>query len=733
MLAVQGMAQDLSLKYDKQFVIDGITTKPPVVVYLGLIKGVGPVYADPTNGRVIRDRYSPPNNAAYRDNIHSITQAEYLTESYSLAFGGHRQPFCRSAALAAGLITPMSAEAKALVRLLVLPLGLNPEALKYETALPNLDDLEKALGLMVPHLMHDPSYRPNMIPIQHELSGVAGTFSVPAAQAYTGPFTPAAQAVAAPDTVPSSQHCIADHSSASGMGNFAFQHGLDPQLLNTALESLNHTPPCIVDDSESEAETGPAQQQPRPIDNEAHADHDDNDNSVTYATTELLNNHIGVDLISFMPGLDQVIFRTQRDPGRLPVRLAIGNSAENGYHVVFVPTLNRKVAPTMSIVKTLPRKGGTNTRLKAEDVSRERFNQLLEKPRKYFVEPFASAHNHVEFTAAAKYCFILAEEAKLLGVKERMFPINASFENNLKRLCQRLRAEAFSNPSAIRSERDTGESSSGPSGVHHPRSVHNAGSRREPGSTTGNAPPSIPADMGDSSLDEGALIAPTQRGKRKANRTPLVAKANRPQTVPPPAKRRKQQATRQSEPPSDSEDDIPRTRSQRIRSDRQLTIMKHAARLEQATPNREDLLKQKAHLVERIEKTDTTLRNCKQELDELMDQSIAMQEVISKREQVLIQSIERIWEYEEEIKQIDWRLNELETGASDNEDAAGQGGRAGTAQSVVPTTGKGKGKGQGKSKSKSKSKGKGKAHVAAEEDTVSQRRDEEREKTPDWM
>jgi hypothetical protein len=31
MLVVQGMAQDLSLKYDKQFVIGGIITKPPVV------------------------------------------------------------------------------------------------------------------------------------------------------------------------------------------------------------------------------------------------------------------------------------------------------------------------------------------------------------------------------------------------------------------------------------------------------------------------------------------------------------------------------------------------------------------------------------------------------------------------------------------------------------------------------------------------------------------------------
>jgi hypothetical protein len=67
-------------------------------------------------------------------------------------------------------------------------------------------------------------------------------------------------------------------------------------------------------------------------------------------------------------------------------------------------------------------------------------HELIEEAARYFNLPFSRICNKEEFRATAKYYFILAAEAQLLGFTDMMFPLNDLFEINIRRVCKRFRS-----------------------------------------------------------------------------------------------------------------------------------------------------------------------------------------------------------------------------------------------------------------------------------------------------
>ncbi|KAH7074345.1 hypothetical protein BKA63DRAFT_490903 [Paraphoma chrysanthemicola] len=521
MVAVQNMAHDLLVKYDKRFLIDGTEYRSHVVVYLGLSRGIGPIYADPTHGRIIHDRYSRPNTGPKRENIHAISQAGFLTEPYTITLSGHRQPFCRSPEIMAGLITPMSPEALALIRLLILPVGLVVAALEKETELPDFDNLAKALRLVSPLLLHDPKYAPNMIPlhIQHT-DGTEGTGQtiIPSSKEFAqGAFPPTATYTEAD---------MVTQNISGSLEKLNVQRSTQHELVGPPGSTEESSPhgTGVVDEPTHEEDQG-------------NSDDEFSGVETLYATKRLLESRIGADLMQYLPSIEHATFKKQDDSSYLPAILSIGLSAEVGYILQFKPCGTGKRAPRFAIRKVTP--GDRPRNWQIGEIGRKACTELLKEARKHFVEPFATAHNHIELLTVAKYYFVRAGEAKLYGMRNNAFPMTTAFESNLKRLCKRLRAEMVQSHYGVYGTNNLQEFSASSSTNSEQLKGNDAGSDEDDGSAISAATRS----MTSLSLKAGSSNAPAMPRKWKSAPESDVPQAS---FMFPSRQRRKSRAAHQS-------------------------------------------------------------------------------------------------------------------------------------------------------------------------------------------
>jgi uncharacterized protein YukE len=158
------------------------------------------------------------------------------------------------------------------------------------------------------------------------------------------------------------------------------------------------------------------------------------DTELTLATKELLDDPARDIDIAALPILDAVTFSRQSNNIYLPIRLHVVTSKDGEAFVYFKATANRKKAPTMHVM--LKQTGGD--RLVVADFAQ--IHELIEEAARYLNLTFSRIWNKEEFRATAKYYFILAAEAQVLGFTDLLFPLNDSFEITLRRVCERLRS-----------------------------------------------------------------------------------------------------------------------------------------------------------------------------------------------------------------------------------------------------------------------------------------------------
>jgi len=179
------------------------------------------------------------------------------------------------------------------------------------------------------------------------------------------------------------------------------------------------------------------------------------DLGVTFATKKLLNLRVGAKLISLLPPLSAVKISRQRDGKYVGLRLLIGTPNGRKLYVQFKPTKNRAVAPSMCMMIGRPSEDSNdsgNDDQHVEKATSTEVGRLLDQPTKFFDEPFSNAYNIGELQAAAKYYFVLAAADNLYGFSDRLFPLNDTFENSLRRFCERVKDELTGEDSAMFSE-----------------------------------------------------------------------------------------------------------------------------------------------------------------------------------------------------------------------------------------------------------------------------------------
>jgi hypothetical protein len=133
--------ETLSYKFGRTFLIDGMRLTYPAVVYIGHAKG-GPLYACP-DGNVIRAAMTPEGRSAfwkYKDALGSNMAPCSETP----------EPFANCPALRAGLTTPMTQEAQALIRYYISLRGVNTDLFKFGLQIADVKHLEHAVRLLYP-------------------------------------------------------------------------------------------------------------------------------------------------------------------------------------------------------------------------------------------------------------------------------------------------------------------------------------------------------------------------------------------------------------------------------------------------------------------------------------------------------------------------------------------------------------------------------------------------------
>jgi hypothetical protein len=163
---------------------------------------------------------------------------------------------------------------------------------------------------------------------------------------------------------------------------------------------------------------------------ESASSHED----VVLASKALLEFGVTPGLLQHLPGLSQVTFSMQHDKDYLPIYLHIGTCKGRQALIYFKVPANRKVAPPMHVM--LKQTVGDEL----EPASFVQVNEMLDESANLFDHPFSRIWNRNEFKAASKYYFVLAAEARLRGFTDLVFPLNDSFEQNLQRICERIRS-----------------------------------------------------------------------------------------------------------------------------------------------------------------------------------------------------------------------------------------------------------------------------------------------------
>ncbi|KAF2819241.1 hypothetical protein CC86DRAFT_375379 [Ophiobolus disseminans] len=164
---------------------------------------------------------------------------------------------------------------------------------------------------------------------------------------------------------------------------------------------------------------------------EEHEPQDTKDQSVTFATKQLLEQHVGYDLIPLLPGLDRVHFSLPHNNRYIPRRLKIGTYGGPLY-VYFKPTARRSIASNMHLI--VGNDEGAQDDLPVEKLGYGEFWRLCKYPEGFLHAPFDQIWDQKELIAAAKYYFILAAEAESSG--SEIFPMNDAFEKDLRSFCK---------------------------------------------------------------------------------------------------------------------------------------------------------------------------------------------------------------------------------------------------------------------------------------------------------
>jgi hypothetical protein len=163
---------------------------------------------------------------------------------------------------------------------------------------------------------------------------------------------------------------------------------------------------------------------------ESASSHED----VVLASKALLELGVTPGLLQHLPGLNQATFSMQHNKDYLPICLHIGTSKGRQALIYFKVTANRRVAPPMHVML----KQAVGDVLEVADFFQ--INEMIDESANLFDHPFSRIWNLNELKAASKYYFVLAAEARLMCFTNLVFPLNDSFEQNIQRICERIRS-----------------------------------------------------------------------------------------------------------------------------------------------------------------------------------------------------------------------------------------------------------------------------------------------------
>ncbi|KAH7087297.1 hypothetical protein FB567DRAFT_343098 [Paraphoma chrysanthemicola] len=396
--------EDMRFLDDESFRIEGITHTYPVVMEVG--KSFGRNWAT-ANGDIIQEQSG------------TLGMIKFWTKISGIIL--YAPPPFNTPGIDEGLATPMAPETLALIRFYLVQYMRRRNNKDQTLPFPDFEDLSNALRKAL-----------------HWLRQKQQSLALPTRVGEGSRTTPSNSHQGGIQPAPLSALNMASHGFVE-VGHAPLENSPPSSDIGTSnsFNSLFDSPVKAT----QQTSNGVAQLQVSLLENGSNSNAGNSTGKgIEFASAASLARKIRQTLLNQLPPIDEIDIQPLRQRGFVPLHIRLGVVDERPLRAWFKLTANKMVSPSFCVMfrgaKLLHQSLG-NAWTKADFGELEDIVQAEPSKIRW---PFSAAGTQEELKSLCKWYFILAAESELHGFTDKLFPMNDTMVDHLKKACRRIKA-----------------------------------------------------------------------------------------------------------------------------------------------------------------------------------------------------------------------------------------------------------------------------------------------------